>query len=264
MHPLLSRLDRPGGRVLIARALEWQVRRRHGIRVHVGHDPGEGLWVFRWPDVTVPMVEPTAASPQEFEDEHADVFFQEYEPVAGDVIVDLGAGMGTELDLMCRLVGPTGRVYAVEADPLTFRCLELRREWNSLENAVAIHAAVTDETGEVSISSEGHHLEHRVVADGAGRRVPAVTLDDLASQFEIARIDLLKINIEGAERMAFEGMRRSIDLVRNVAVSCHDFIGFPTADFTRAFLVGHGFTVTERRADDDRDWARSWLYARRA
>ena len=35
-------------------------------------------------------------------------------------------------------------------------------------------------------------------------------------------------------------------------------------EFVRAFLVDHGFKLSDRRADDARDWAQSWLYANRA
>jgi hypothetical protein len=47
-------------------------------------------------------------------------------------------------------------------------------------------------------------------------------------------------------------------------VSCHNFVGLPTREFERAFLVDHGFKLSDRRADDARDWAQSWLYANRA
>jgi FkbM family methyltransferase len=60
-------------------------------------------------------------------------------------------------------------------------------------------------------------------------RVPSVTLDHLVAQYGIEQIDLLKVNIEGGEQQAFAGMLQTIDLVRNVAVSCHDFIGSPTS-----------------------------------
>lgn len=62
-----------------------------------------------------------------------------------------------------------------------------------------------------------------------GHRVPSVTLDHLLAQYGIEQIDLLKVNIEGSEQQAFAGMLQTINLVRNVAVSCHDFIGSPTS-----------------------------------
>lgn len=263
MHRFLAPLDRPGGRTLIAHAMEWRIRRVHGERVRVRYDDDDHLWLFQWPDAAVPMVEPIATSPQEFEQAHRDVFFQDYTPGPGDLIVDVGAGMGSELNLMCRSVGPAGRVYAIEADPLTFRCLQLRCELNRLDSVVAVHAAISDEVGEAIISSEGHHLGHRLVDGGPGSRVEALTLDELVRRHGIERIDYLKVNIEGAEERAFAGLRESFGLVRNIAVSCHDFVGCPTRDAVTARLSAEGFTLAGRRPDDAREWARSWLYASR-
>jgi FkbM family methyltransferase len=262
MDPVLALLDRPGGRGLIARAMELRLRAR-GHRVRVRYLPDKGYWLFRWPGVAAPMLEPIATPPEEFERVHGDVFFQQYTPEPGDVIVDLGAGMGNELDMMCRLVGPEGAVYAIEADPATFRCLDDRRTLNGLGNATTVNVAIAETSGEVFISDVGHHLGHWLVADGRGRRVPATTLDAFVAEHGIGRIDLIKVNIEGAEARAFAGMRESIGLVRNVAVSCHDFIGLPTEAFIREFLGAHGFAFSERRPEDRRDWARSWIYATR-
>jgi FkbM family methyltransferase len=263
VHRLVATLDRAGTRPLVALALRARIRQLYGVWVAVRYDAAERLWMVRWPDVIVPMLEPIPTAPWEFEREHADVFFQEYRPGRGDVVVDLGAGMGSELDLMCRLVGEAGRVVAVEADPHTFRCLELRAQLNGLRSAVPVHAAAVDRPGEVVIATEGHHLGHTVSDGGPGHRVRGATLDELVREHGLDRIDLLKINIEGAEARALAGAGESIGVVRNVAVSCHDFIGHPTADFVRGFLTEHGFRLAGRRADDERDWARSWLYGNR-
>ena len=78
---------------------------------------------------------------------------------------------------MCRLVGREGTVYAIEADPLTYACLQRRRELNGLANAIPVHVAISDAPGELVISSEGPHLERHVVESGPDSRVPATTLD---------------------------------------------------------------------------------------
>jgi len=100
-----------------------------------------------------------------------DIFPQEYTPSEADVVVDVGAGMGWELNLFSRQVGQSGRVFAIEADPDTFRWLERRRDLNGLSNVTVIHAAVADAPGEVLISSEGFHETHRLVAGGPGHLV---------------------------------------------------------------------------------------------
>jgi FkbM family methyltransferase len=249
--------------------MEHAIHRLHGQHATVRR--ADGYWVIDWPAASVPMEQPwPVPSPAQYEEQARDIFLQEYTPAAGDVVVDVGAGMGWELNLFSRLVGESGRVLAIEADPDTFRWLERRRALNRLANVTALHAAVADRPGEVLISSEGDHETHRLVAGGPGHRVPALTLADLAAEQGISRIDFLKMNIEGAERLALAGMAPIAGSVRNLAVSCHDYMAdrggddsMRTCAFVRDFLVGHGFEVRERRADDQRDFARSYLYARR-
>jgi FkbM family methyltransferase len=264
-------LDRPLGRPLLRRIVELAIRRLHGERATVRH-VADGCWVIDWRLASVPMERPwPSPPPAEWEELARDLFLQEYTPAAGDVVVDVGAGVGWELNLFSRLVGEAGRVLAIEADPETFQWLDRRRALNGLHNVTAIQAAVADAPGALLISSEGHHETHRLVAAGPGHRVPAVTLAGLAAEHGLTRIDFLKMNIEGAEGLALAGMEPIAGSVHHVAVSCHDYMAdrggddsMRTRAFVRELLLRHGFEVRERRAGDERDWARSYLYADRA
>lgn len=250
--------------------MERAIKRIHAEQATVRYT-ADGYWVIDWPGTSVPMEQPwPGPSPMHYETLARDVFMQEYTPSAGDVVVDIGAGVGWELNLFSRLAGPSGRVIAVEADPGTFRWLERRRDLNRLANVTLVNAAIADVPGEVLISSEGYHETHRIVAGGRGHRVPAVTLDGLASDKGLSRIDFLKMNIEGAERLAVAGIDWSAASIRHVAVSCHDYMAdrggddsMRTRAFVREWLLDHDFEVRERRPDDVRDWARSYVYGRR-
>lgn len=264
---LIELLDRPAGRPLITWLIERAIRMIHGESATLRHI-AEGYWVIDWPEQSVPMPQPwPSPAPAHHEKLAKDVFLQEYTPSAGDVVVDVGAGVGWELNLFSRLVGPSGRVLAIEADPDTFQWLQRRQKLNDLSNVSLVQAAIADVPGEALISSEGFHETHRLVSGGPGHRVRALTLDDLMAEQGIARIDFLKMNIEGAERLALAGIEGSAESIRNLAVSCHDFMADRGGDDsmrTRAFvhdwLLRHGFELSERRPDDDRDWARSYLY----
>jgi FkbM family methyltransferase len=252
-------LDRPGGRHLLTRLTA--ARRGANSALVSAH-----IWRKRrrW----VPL---RAGSRRQADREELtrDLFFQEYTPQPGDTVLDVGAGAGEEVLLLSRLVGPAGRVYAIEAHPATFAALE--RRCAELANVVPVILAVSDRAGTVFFSDDERYLENRMTDDATGISVPARTLDDLLEEWALGQVDFLKMNIEGAEAAALEGLARNAARVRNVTVSCHDFLadrgGDPanrTSETVRRLLAGYGFTVHARRPGDRRHWTRSYLYGSRS
>ena len=86
--------------------------------------------------------------------------------------------------------------------------------------------------------------------------VEAVTFDALCTEHGIERIDFLKMNIEGAERMALPGCREALRRTRFVCVAAHDFRAargegeeFRTLEFVRQFLGEAGFQLITRDED---------------
>ena len=200
-----------------------------------------------------------------------DYWFSYYLPKPGDVILDVGAGHGEDVFAFSRVVGGSGRVVAIEAHPVSFRILEHFCRLNRLSNVTPIHAAIMDFPGIVTID-DGDRWEANTVSTThkqGGATIRATTLDDICNEQKITKIDFLKINIEGAETFALQGMRDMIGKVRSVCVCCHDFRTerghgeqYRTRDFVEKFLTGNGFEVS-RRADDPRDYVRDHLYGRR-
>jgi FkbM family methyltransferase len=196
-----------------------------------------------------------------------DIFFHAYEPREGDTVLELGAEYGTETVTLSRAVGSTGRVIAVEAHPWTCELLRRTIAENGLTNVEVVNAAVVGKVGTVTISdSHDATLTNTVFAE-TGIEVPGVTVDALVVQFGLTRIDLLKVNIEGAERDALSSMTSSVPLVRNAVVSCHDFVAdaggndaFRTAVDVDSVLRRWTFSVTTRPSDQ-RPWVRDYRYA---
>jgi FkbM family methyltransferase len=269
MQWIVRMLDRPGGRLPLGVLMSLRLRLALGERVKVRYR--DGYWTHRFEEGVVPELRPgVGGTLAEQEALVRDVFCQEYTPQPGDVIVDVGAGVGWELHLFSRLVGSAGHVFPIEAHPGTFQWLERRIRLNGMTNVTPIHAAVTDRKGEVHISDDEDHESNRI-GSSAGHAVVAVTLDQVVSEQGIDRIDFLKMNIEGSERFAIRGMSSSIQIVRNACISCHDFLAdrgddksARTMETVRPFLEEAGFAVRGRRPDEDRDWARGYLYGRRA
>jgi FkbM family methyltransferase len=255
-----SGLDRRGARRLLL-GLAAARRGTHSLLV--------SLHILRRRRIWVPL-RTGARRPHHREELVRDLFFQAYTPRPGDVVLDVGAGAGEEVELLSRLVGPTGRVYAIEAHPATYAALERRCTDAALENVVTVAVAAADRAGTVFFSDDERYLENRVTGAPSGLTVPAATLDELIEEWQLDAVDFLKLNIEGAEAAALRGLTRCASRVRHVTVSCHDFLadrgGDPanrTSAEVRRLLSGYGFTVAGRRAGDRRHWTRPYLYGSR-
>lgn len=197
----------------------------------------------------------------------SDYWFVGYAPKQGDVVLDVGAGIGEDTLVFARCVGAAGRVCSFEAHPKTARCLAKTVQRSGLEQVEVIAAAVSDRPGTVAIADQEEHVRNSLFAarDQRTVEVPAITLDNFVEQRGIGRIDLLKMNIEGAERPALLGFQRNFHRVRNIAIACHDWIadlghseGYRTLAFVREFLASRGFVLTQR-SFDERPWIRDTL-----
>lgn len=179
--------------------------------------------------------------------------------------MDVGAGSGWETLFFSKGVGGSGRVISIEANPRVFRCLSKMCHENRLENVTLIQAAIADEEGEAEISDSTDHEANSIIGVGSGIRVVETTLDHIFRSLGLTRVDFLKMNIEGAERLALSGMREMALKTKNVCISCHDFLadeGGGSALRTRAdvieFLKQNGFAVLLR--DPDAHWIRDFVY----
>jgi len=179
-------------------------------------------------------------------------FLWGFEPGPGDIIVDVGAGVGEETLTLSRAVGERGKVVCIEAHPRTFRCLEKLVQYNRLTNVILVHAAVTEPgCSFISIEDGDEYLANRVGAFGV--TVAATTIDQICARLNLGRIHFLKMNIEGSERLAIKGMSGTLRNTEVVCISCHDFLAQRATDSAcctkkevRQFLERSGLEVIGR------------------
>jgi FkbM family methyltransferase len=241
-------LDRLGLRRLVAALASYAYPRR---RFTVDAD---GFWVNR--EAGCAIVSPTIHT-QSLTSIRANVLDHwcfRYTPRAGDVIFDVGAGIGEEAVVMSPLVGPGGLIVSIEAQPTVFRCLERTISLSKLAKVRALHCAVADKRGTARISDD--HIGSSIMS-GEGSEVPQRTIDEIAA--DLPAIDLLRMNIEGAEKLAVRAVPWS--KVRNAVISCHDFAGMPTKAEVLEVLGRQGFEVTTRTAPKGMPWLGDYLYA---
>jgi FkbM family methyltransferase len=237
----------------------------------VSHQSWDG-WMVRGRGGVAVGPEPNVPPPRWLDRKARDVFMASYVPRPGDIVVDIGAGTGEEVPTLARLVAPTGRLYSVEAHPRTFEFLRRTCELNRLENVSLDNVAISDATGQVTISDIGDARNYEnsiLMGTDAGLRVPSMTLSDYFRTRGIQRVDLLVMNIEGAERLALAGMSEVADRVHHVAIACHDFLAEETGNeamrtkrIVREQLTRYGFEISER-PKDRRAWLRDFVYGSR-
>ena len=180
-------------------------------------------------------------------------FFWKYRPQLGDVVMDIGAGVGEETLTFSRAVGPLGKVICIEAHPRTYRCLEKLVQYNALTNVICVHRAIADiPDATVMIADSATYVGNRL-SSVKGNPVRTTTVDALHRQLALARIHFVKMNIEGAERLAIRGMSDTLKQTEVLCISCHDFLAERDGDGTlrtknevRRFLQESGIKIFER------------------
>lgn len=166
-------------------------------------------------------------------------WFRHYQPLEGDTILDIGAGMGEDTWVFSCAVGQSGRVIAVEAHPTTYQILKDFIRYNHLTNVAPYFGAASSNSGEAIITDlPMSDWQLNSVSLGAniapvgGHRVPTFRLDDLAAIKGISKFSFMKMNIEGAETLALEGARSLLSKTSRICVCCLDFLGPSTATKT--------------------------------
>ena len=274
-HHIVRALDGPIGRTALARtATLWakalgqgdvEIYFRDGWwhRVGLMHFPtGPRFTYGRW------SLSRLANFEREMRARSAGYWFCHGTPRPGSVILDIGAGTGEDVLAFSDAVGPQGRVVAIEAHPQSFALLSQMCRMNGLDNVALIHAPVMDKSGTVTISDSGDLLANSVTQRGE-LKVPAVTLDTLCAEQGVGAIDLVKMNIEGAELVALSGAGEMLRRCRAICAAAHDFRAdrgdgeaFRTSEFVSELLASQGFRI-ERRVADPRPWVRDHIWGLR-
>ncbi|MEM7486565.1 MAG: FkbM family methyltransferase [Bacteroidota bacterium] len=187
-----------------------------------------------------------------------------YVPKKGDVILDVGAGIGTETLFFNEHVQEEGKIYSIEASKASHEKLEELCSKNKIKNSENLHIAITDYNQDVWIEESDSYQVDAVNKNARGVKVDGVTLDHLVEVKKIEKIDFLKANIEGSELPMIDGMRNAIKITKHIAVSCHDFLFDDNRQIKEKmtqFLEANGFEVfynnTGHQAVD------SWIYGKR-
>src|SRR5258708_2796683 len=132
---------------------------------------------------------------------------------SGQTVLDIGANIGYYTLIAAKLVGPKGKVYAFEPDPTNFKLLKKNVESNGHSNVVLVNQAVSDKNRKARLFlSAMNKGDHRIYDSNDGRSsilVRMIRLDDFFLKMDKV-VHFIKMDIQGAEAAALEGMKELI------------------------------------------------------
>lgn len=167
----------------------------------------------------------------------------------GDTVLDIGANIGYYTLIFAKLVGEHGKVFAFEPDPNNFALLKKNIEINGYSNVVLVPKGVSNENKRAKLylceQNKGMHRVYNSVFCNDSIDIDLVRLDDY---FPHEKINFIKIDIEGAEYHAIQGMQNLLNRNRDVklltefspAASLEN--GIDSSDYVK-ILVDLGFNI---------------------
>ena len=142
--------------------------------------------------------------------------------VSAPIVIDAGAHIGL-FSLWILSEKPASRILSIEADPQTYAvlCENIALSAVSDSSWRALNRAAWGDSQPVRFTDEGQAISHRV-SDTGTISVKGVTLDELVDRIAPdGEIDLLKVDIEGAEEALLCANPHTLTQVRNLVVELH-------------------------------------------
>jgi FkbM family methyltransferase len=135
----------------------------------------------------------------------------------GMTVIDIGANVGYYTLIAAELVGETGKVFAFEPEPGNFDLLSRNIRLNNYANVDAVQKAVSKGTESITLYIDRGNFGNRslakgnILVDGGAVEIETVSLDEFcASHLNGRRLDVLKIDAQGAEGLILMGAKETL------------------------------------------------------
>jgi len=139
----------------------------------------------------------------------------------GDTVVDFGANIGYYTLLASKIVGKSGRVYSFEPEPENYKLLLENLKLNNSCNVIPLQKAVLNREGTIKLyldkDDPGRHtiIPLSLNSSKGFIEVECVVPD---KYFKGRKIDVIKMNVEGAEYLVLLGMTKLINENKTISL----------------------------------------------
>jgi len=166
----------------------------------------------------------------------------------GETVIDVGAHIGFYAICEAKRVGEKGKVFVIEPNPDTFGRLLKNIKANDLENVVPLNNAATSRKGRVLLrvsvsSSEANTIMASGTTDDYGEeiKIQAIGLDEIVKKYNLSKIDILKIDAEGAEAEVVEsGLKKALPITEKIVTETHSE---NLKNEVKKLVLGNGFEL---------------------
>jgi FkbM family methyltransferase len=162
---------------------------------------------------------------------------------SGQIFLDIGANVGIYTIIASKLVGDGGHVYSFEPSKRELEILNHNIKINHLENITVIEKAISAHSGiaQLAMAKDGglnsfadtHRLDQQIET---WQTVETISLDEFIQEYSIQKVDFIKIDVEGAEKLVFQGASQFL------ASDSQAIILFESSELN---VSGFGYSVQE-------------------
>ncbi len=141
-----------------------------------------------------------------------------FELIKKGTFVDVGANVGRYSMMVANNLKDKGRLVSIEPEPEVFETLKKNAELNKIKNAVLINTACFSRNKNMKFYITKSLGEHSLYGKGKCIKIRARKLDDILKERKINDVNLIKIDVEGAEFEVIKGAAKTISMQKPMII----------------------------------------------
>jgi len=146
-------------------------------------------------------------------------------PTDGETVFDIGANIGVYTIRQAKRM-KNGRIFCFEPNPYAYSRLQKNLQANHLQNVISFDTALYSQKCRLPLNFDLNATGRSELNNGAGKysstlSVQTTTMDNMVEAYNIEKIDLVKIDVEGSEFEVLKGANKGLRNTDKIVMECH-------------------------------------------